>query len=60
MGNVFGEGFVLGGVFVIGQQGIFVEHREMEFGDKVNIPSCQKNTTGTLERKLLILQPRVI
>uniref|UniRef100_A0A4W6C4R4 Peroxiredoxin-like 2A n=1 Tax=Lates calcarifer TaxID=8187 RepID=A0A4W6C4R4_LATCA len=39
MGNVFGEGFVLGGVFVIGrgQQGILMEHREIEFGDKVNI-----------------------
>lgn len=38
-GNVFGEGFVLGAVYVIGagQQGIFLEHREMEFGDKVNI-----------------------
>uniref|UniRef100_A0A4W5Q851 Peroxiredoxin-like 2A n=1 Tax=Hucho hucho TaxID=62062 RepID=A0A4W5Q851_9TELE len=39
LGNVFGEGFVLGGVFVIGagQQGVLLEHREMEFGDKVNI-----------------------
>lgn len=39
LGNVFGEGFVLGGVFVIGagEQGILLEHREMEFGDKVNI-----------------------
>lgn len=38
MGNVFGEGYVLGGVFVIGraQQGILLEHREIEFGDKVN------------------------
>ncbi|KAK5851153.1 hypothetical protein PBY51_001969 [Eleginops maclovinus] len=38
MGNVLGEGFVLGGVFVIGrgQQGILLEHREIEFGDKVN------------------------
>uniref|UniRef100_A0A671YDL9 Peroxiredoxin-like 2A n=1 Tax=Sparus aurata TaxID=8175 RepID=A0A671YDL9_SPAAU len=38
MGNVFGEGFVLGGVFVIGQgeQGILLEHREIEFGYKVN------------------------
>uniref|UniRef100_A0A665WCZ2 Peroxiredoxin-like 2A n=1 Tax=Echeneis naucrates TaxID=173247 RepID=A0A665WCZ2_ECHNA len=38
MGNVFGEGFVLGGVFVIGKgrQGILLEHREIEFGDKVN------------------------
>ncbi|KAK2820654.1 hypothetical protein Q5P01_023613 [Channa striata] len=39
MGNVMGEGFVLGGVFVIGrgEQGILLEHREIEFGDKVNI-----------------------
>ncbi|KAJ8284666.1 hypothetical protein COCON_G00035160 [Conger conger] len=38
-GNVHGEGFVLGAVYVIGadQQGIVLEHREMEFGDKVNI-----------------------
>ncbi|KAJ8416147.1 hypothetical protein AAFF_G00381690 [Aldrovandia affinis] len=38
-GNVYGEGFVLGAVYVIraGQQGIALEHREMEFGDKVNI-----------------------
>ncbi|CAJ1080116.1 peroxiredoxin-like 2A [Xyrichtys novacula] len=38
-GNVSGEGFVLGGVFVIGrgQQGIFLEHREIEFGDKVDV-----------------------
>uniref|UniRef100_A0A8C5N586 Peroxiredoxin-like 2A n=1 Tax=Gouania willdenowi TaxID=441366 RepID=A0A8C5N586_GOUWI len=37
MGNIFGEGFVLGGVFVIGRehQGILLEHREIEFGDKV-------------------------
>ncbi|MBN3295941.1 F213A protein, partial [Amia calva] len=40
-GNVAGEGFVLGGVFVIGagNQGILLEHREKEFGDKVNITS---------------------
>ncbi|KAF3704175.1 Redox-regulatory protein FAM213A Peroxiredoxin-like 2 activated in M-CSF stimulated monocytes [Channa argus] len=39
LGNVLGEGFVLGGVFVIGrgEQGILLEHREVEFGDKVNI-----------------------
>ncbi|KAG7507400.1 redox-regulatory protein FAM213A-like [Solea senegalensis] len=39
MGNIMGEGFVLGGVFVIGreEQGILLEHREIEFGDKVNI-----------------------
>uniref|UniRef100_A0A8C4RN49 Peroxiredoxin-like 2A n=1 Tax=Erpetoichthys calabaricus TaxID=27687 RepID=A0A8C4RN49_ERPCA len=38
-GNMDGEGFILGGVFVIGsgKQGILLEHREKEFGDKVNI-----------------------
>lgn len=38
-GNLDGEGFILGGVFVIGpgKQGILLEHREKEFGDKVNI-----------------------
>uniref|UniRef100_A0A3B5B207 Uncharacterized protein n=1 Tax=Stegastes partitus TaxID=144197 RepID=A0A3B5B207_9TELE len=38
MGNVPGEGFVLGGVLAIGQgeQRILLEHRGMEFGDKVN------------------------
>lgn len=37
-GNLNGEGFILGGVFVIGpgDQGILLEHREKEFGDKVN------------------------
>ncbi|KAK1791098.1 hypothetical protein P4O66_002137 [Electrophorus voltai] len=37
-GNVNGEGFILGGVFVIGsgKQGIILEHWEKEFGDKVN------------------------
>uniref|UniRef100_A0A669BHP8 Peroxiredoxin-like 2A n=1 Tax=Oreochromis niloticus TaxID=8128 RepID=A0A669BHP8_ORENI len=38
-GNLRGEGLVLGGVFVIGpgDQGILLEHREKEFGDKVNM-----------------------
>ncbi|KAB5581825.1 hypothetical protein PHYPO_G00180070 [Pangasianodon hypophthalmus] len=37
-GNMNGEGFVLGGVFVIGsgKQGVLLEHREKEFGDKVS------------------------
>ncbi|CAB1443663.1 unnamed protein product [Pleuronectes platessa] len=37
-GNMNGEGFILGGVFVIGpgNQGILLEHREKEFGDKVH------------------------
>uniref|UniRef100_A0A673JDE7 Peroxiredoxin-like 2A n=1 Tax=Sinocyclocheilus rhinocerous TaxID=307959 RepID=A0A673JDE7_9TELE len=40
-GNVNGEGFILGGVFVIGsgEQGVLLEHREKEFGDKVSIGS---------------------
>uniref|UniRef100_A0A8C1V311 Peroxiredoxin-like 2A n=1 Tax=Cyprinus carpio TaxID=7962 RepID=A0A8C1V311_CYPCA len=40
-GNVNGEGFILGGVFVIGsgEQGVLLEHREKEFGDKVSIES---------------------
>lgn len=38
-GNMNGEGFILGGVFVIGagDQGILLEHREKEFGHKVDI-----------------------
>jgi len=37
-GNLEGEGFILGGVFVVGsgKQGILLEHQEKEFGDKVN------------------------
>ncbi|TRZ21866.1 hypothetical protein HGM15179_005270 [Zosterops borbonicus] len=40
-GNLEGEGFTLGGVYVIGAgtQGILLEHREKEFGDKVSLPS---------------------
>ncbi|KAA0717742.1 Redox-regulatory protein FAM213A [Triplophysa tibetana] len=36
-GNINGEGFILGGVFVIGsgKQGVLLEHREKEFGDRV-------------------------
>ncbi|KAG8551769.1 hypothetical protein GDO81_004255 [Engystomops pustulosus] len=38
-GNLEGEGFILGGLFVIGSgnQGILLEHREKEFGDKANL-----------------------
>uniref|UniRef100_A0A803T3X7 Peroxiredoxin-like 2A n=1 Tax=Anolis carolinensis TaxID=28377 RepID=A0A803T3X7_ANOCA len=38
-GNIDGEGFVLGGVFVVGpgKQGVLLEHREKEFGDKVSL-----------------------
>uniref|UniRef100_A0A8C6SSU5 Peroxiredoxin-like 2A n=1 Tax=Neogobius melanostomus TaxID=47308 RepID=A0A8C6SSU5_9GOBI len=51
----FGEGFVLGGVFVIGrgQQGILLEHREIEFGDKVNI----KDVIEAVRTMPLELQP---
>lgn len=40
-GNMKGEGFILGGVYVIGpeKQGILLEHQEKEFGDKVNTES---------------------
>uniref|UniRef100_A0A8C6ZTU8 Peroxiredoxin-like 2A n=1 Tax=Nothoprocta perdicaria TaxID=30464 RepID=A0A8C6ZTU8_NOTPE len=40
-GNLEGEGFTLGGVYVIGagRQGVILEHREKEFGDKVRLPS---------------------
>uniref|UniRef100_A0A3P8XY71 Peroxiredoxin-like 2A n=1 Tax=Esox lucius TaxID=8010 RepID=A0A3P8XY71_ESOLU len=53
LGNVFGEGFVLGGVFVIGagQQGILLEHREMEFGDKVNILEVLKAARKYVEKR---------
>uniref|UniRef100_A0A8C5RHA4 Peroxiredoxin-like 2A n=1 Tax=Laticauda laticaudata TaxID=8630 RepID=A0A8C5RHA4_LATLA len=38
-GNIDGEGVILGGVFVIGpgKQGVLLEHREKEFGDKVSL-----------------------
>ncbi|CAJ0955465.1 unnamed protein product [Ranitomeya imitator] len=38
-GNLEGEGLILGGVFVVGsgKQGILLEHREKEFGDKANL-----------------------
>lgn len=51
-GNLDGEGFILGGVFVIGseKQGILLEHREMEAGDKVNV-------TAILEAAGKIQQP---
>ncbi|XP_007067310.2 peroxiredoxin-like 2A isoform X2 [Chelonia mydas] len=40
-GNLEGEGFILGGVYVIGagKQGVLLEHREREFGDKVILQS---------------------
>lgn len=38
-GNLKGEGLILGGMFVVGagNQGILLEHREVEFGDKANM-----------------------
>jgi len=38
-GNFYGEGRILGGVFVIGpgEQGILLDHKEKEFGDKVDL-----------------------
>ncbi|GAA6110594.1 selenoprotein U 1a isoform X1 [Tachysurus ichikawai] len=40
-GNMNGEGFILGGVFVIGsgKQGVLLDHWEKEFGDKVSYES---------------------
>ncbi|KAM6951433.1 LOW QUALITY PROTEIN: peroxiredoxin-like 2A [Aplochiton taeniatus] len=57
LGNVFGEGYVLGGVFVMGagQQGVLLEHREMEFGDKVNILDVLK-AARRIPRELLELE----
>lgn len=58
-GNVFGEGFVLGGVFVIGrgQQGILLEHRECEFGDRVNIEEVIR-AARRIPQELLTLERR--
>ncbi|KAM7370574.1 hypothetical protein PAMP_010106 [Pampus punctatissimus] len=41
LGNKNGEGLILGGLYVIGadKQGILLEHREKEFGDKAHISS---------------------
>lgn len=38
-GNFQGEGRLLGGVFVVGpgEQGILLDHKEKEFGDKVEL-----------------------
>lgn len=38
-GNMVGEGRILGGVFVVGpgEQGILLDHKEKEFGDKVDL-----------------------
>ncbi|CAL8303103.1 unnamed protein product [Lota lota] len=57
MGNVFGEGFILGGVYVLGpgEQGIILEHREIEFGDKVNILEVLK-AVKWIQRELVSLE----
>uniref|UniRef100_A0A668A383 Peroxiredoxin-like 2A n=1 Tax=Myripristis murdjan TaxID=586833 RepID=A0A668A383_9TELE len=59
MGNVFGEGFVLGGVFVIGpgEQGILLEHREIEFGDKVNILDVLR-AARRIPQELMLLEKK--
>lgn len=38
-GNLVGEGRLLGGVFVVGpgEQGILLDHKEKEFGDKADL-----------------------
>lgn len=56
MGNVLGEGFILGGVYVIGrgQQGILLEHRETEFGDKVNVDEVLRAARKIQQQELLV------
>lgn len=79
MGNVLGEGFILGGVYVIGrkqqvkssssrplnklfvccnvnwlqQQGILLEHRETEFGDKVKLDDVLAAVRRIQQQELL-------
>ncbi|XP_054975492.1 peroxiredoxin-like 2A isoform X2 [Sorex araneus] len=56
-GNLEGEGFILGGVYVVGagNQGILLEHREKEFGDKVDpasvLEAVQKIKSSASEHK---------
>ncbi|TRZ04478.1 hypothetical protein DNTS_027548, partial [Danionella cerebrum] len=47
-GNWKGEGLVLGGLFVIGpeNQGILLEHLEMEFGDKADLSAVLSAMDG--------------
>uniref|UniRef100_A0A3P9KLD1 Peroxiredoxin-like 2 activated in M-CSF stimulated monocytes n=1 Tax=Oryzias latipes TaxID=8090 RepID=A0A3P9KLD1_ORYLA len=61
LGNVLGHGFVLGGVFVIGRdhQGILLEHREMQFRDKVNI-SDALHAVRRITRKLYKKQLKTV
>ena len=42
-----GEGRLLGGVFVIGAgtQGVILEHREKEFGDKIDLTDVRSALT---------------
>ncbi|CAL8380961.1 unnamed protein product [Gadus morhua 'NCC'] len=59
IGNVSGEGFILGGVYVLGpgEQGVILEHREIEFGDKVNVLEVL-NAVGRIQRELVSLEER--
>ena len=43
-GNFQGEGRLLGGVFVVGpgEQGILLDHKEKEFGDKVELQKVKE------------------
>lgn len=51
-GNRKGEGFILGGLYVIGpeNQGILLEHHEKEFGDKAD-PSDVLKAVNRIQRK---------
>lgn len=42
-GNLKGEGRLLGGVFVVGpgEQGILLDHKEKEFGDKADLKAVR-------------------
>lgn len=42
-GNLKGEGRLLGGVFVVGpgEQGILLDHKEKEFGDKADLQAVR-------------------
>ncbi|KAJ7987535.1 hypothetical protein DPEC_G00327500 [Dallia pectoralis] len=55
-GNKKGEGLVLGGVYVMGagKDGILLEHREKEFGDKADLPSVLLAAQKTNKRKQIM------
>ncbi|XP_010863841.1 peroxiredoxin-like 2A isoform X2 [Esox lucius] len=52
-GNRKGKGLILGGVYVIGagKNGILLEHREKEFGDKADLPSVLQSAQKTKKGK---------